>query len=82
MPRVLFTESAHSDLLDEWLFIAQERLDAADRVIDAIHQDALTLSSQPRWGACKLRWLRASGVGRHPPATFCFTCHPYLASQF
>ncbi|MBU6368186.1 MAG: type II toxin-antitoxin system RelE/ParE family toxin [Limnohabitans sp.] len=67
MPRVLFTESAHSDLLDAWLFIAQESLDAADRVIDAIHQDAITLSLQPLMG--RLRVELAKGVRSWPTST-------------
>ena len=37
-----------TDLLEAWLFIAEESIDAADGVIEAIHQEAQTLSLQPQ----------------------------------
>ena len=40
MSRLLFADSAKADLLDAWLFIAEENMDAADGVIDAIPQEA------------------------------------------
>jgi toxin ParE1/3/4 len=50
MTRVLFSLSAKSDLLEAWLFIAEESFDAADGVIEAIHQQVQTLSLQPLMG--------------------------------
>jgi plasmid stabilization system protein ParE len=47
MARVLYTRSAETDLLEAWLFIAEEDPVAADRVLDAIDVEANTLSSQP-----------------------------------
>jgi len=43
MSRVLFSESAKADLLEAWLFIAETNIDAADGVVDAVHQEAQTL---------------------------------------
>jgi len=50
MSRVLFSETAKADLPEAWLFIAEANVDAADGVVDAIHQEAQTLSLQPLRG--------------------------------
>jgi len=47
---VLFAQSAQTDLLEAWLFIAEENMAAADRVLDTIEQEAATLSLQPKMG--------------------------------
>lgn len=67
MSRVLFSESAKADLLEAWLFIAEERIAAADAVIDAIHQEAQILSLQPLMG--RLRSELAEGVRSWPTST-------------
>ncbi len=67
MSQVLFAESAKSDLLEAWLFIAEENMDAADGVIDTIHQEAQTLSLQPLMG--RLRPELAEGVRSWPTST-------------
>ena len=67
MSRVLFAESAKADLIEAWLFIAEESVDAADGVIDAINQEAQTLSSQPLMG--RLRSELAEGVRSWPTST-------------
>lgn len=36
MSAVIFTQSAQTDLLEAWLYIAEENLTAADRVLEAI----------------------------------------------
>lgn len=67
MPRVLFSESAKKDLLEAWLFIAEESMDAADGVVEAIQQEAQTLSLQPlMW---RLRSELAEGVRSWPTST-------------
>jgi toxin ParE1/3/4 len=53
MARVLYTRSAETDLLEAWLFIAEEDPVAADRVLDAIDVEANTLSSQPLMGRAR-----------------------------
>ena len=67
MTQVLFSESAKTDLLEAWLFIAEESIDAADGVIEAIHQEAQTLSLQPLMG--RLRSELSEGVRSWPTST-------------
>jgi toxin ParE1/3/4 len=50
MASVLFSESAKADLLEAWLFIAEESVVSADDLIDAIHQEVKILSLQPLMG--------------------------------
>ena len=67
MSRVLFSESAKADLLEAWLFIAETNIDAADGVVDAVHQEAQTLSLQPLMG--RARPELAEGVRSWPTST-------------
>ncbi len=67
MTQVLFSESAKTDLLEAWLFIAEESIHAADGVIEAIHQEAQTLSLQPLMG--RMRSELAEGVRSWPTST-------------
>lgn len=67
MSRVLFSESAKADLLEAWLFIAEANIDAADGVVDAIHQEVQTLSLQPLMG--RGRPELADGVRSWPTST-------------
>ena len=67
MSRVLFSESAKADLLEAWLFIAEANIDAADGVVDEIHQEAQTLSLQPLMG--RARPELADGVRSWPTST-------------
>lgn len=53
MSRVLFAQSAQADLLEAWLFIAEENVDAADGVIDAIDKEAQILALQPLMGRAR-----------------------------
>ena len=50
MGKVNFAQSAQTDLLEAWLFIAEENLKAADRVRDTIEQEANILATQPLMG--------------------------------
>ena len=67
MTHVLFSESAKSDLLEAWLFVAEESIDAADAVIEAIHQEAQTLALQPLMG--RVRSELAEGIRSWPTST-------------
>jgi len=53
MTQVLYAQSARSDLLEAWLFIAEENMSAADRVLEAIEHEAATLSLQPKMGRAR-----------------------------
>jgi len=53
MATVNFAQSARTDLLETWLFIAEENLNAADRVLDTIEQEAKVLATQPLMGRAR-----------------------------
>lgn len=67
MARVHYTASAQTDLLEAWLFIAEENPVAADRVLDVIEEEAGTLSSNPLMG--RLRPELAAEARSWPTAT-------------
>ena len=67
MASVLFAESAKVDLLEVWLFIADESVASADGVVDAIHQEVKILSLQPLMG--RVRPELAEGVRSWPTST-------------
>ena len=53
MPRLVFTERARADLLEAWLYIAEDNLAAADKVLDTIEQEAKLLLLQPLMGRAR-----------------------------
>lgn len=53
MPEVSFAQSAQTDLLEAWSFIAEESFEAADHVLDVIEKEALTLALQPLMGRAR-----------------------------
>ena len=67
MAGVVFTQSAQTDLLEAWLFIAEENQTAADRTLDAIERQAQALASQPLIG--RARPELAEGVRSWPTST-------------
>lgn len=67
MARVELARSAQTDLLEAWLFIAEENPDAADRVLDAIEREAGVLATQPLMG--RARPELAQGVRSWPTST-------------
>jgi len=67
MPRLLLTQSAQSDLLEAWLFIAEDNPEAADRVLSTIEKEAKTLLVQPLMG--RARPELTEGVRSWPTST-------------
>jgi len=67
MPRVTLTQSAQTDLLEAWLYIAEKNLQAADQLVDAIEQNANTLLRQPLMG--RARPELAQGARSWPTST-------------
>lgn len=67
MSTVLFAQSAQTDLLEAWLFIAEENLSAADKVLDTIEQEANILATQPLMG--RARPDLAEGIRSWPTST-------------
>lgn len=53
MSKLTFTESAQADLLQAWLYVADENLAAADGVLEAIERDAGALLLQPLMGRAR-----------------------------
>jgi addiction module RelE/StbE family toxin len=67
MLRLVFTERAQADLLDAWLYIAEDNLAAADKVLDTVEQEAKLLLLQPLMG--RARSELGSTVRSWPSAT-------------
>lgn len=67
MSTVLFAQGAQTDLLEAWLFIAEENLNAADHVLDTIEQEANILVTQPLMG--RARPDLAEGIRSWPTST-------------
>ena len=53
MLQLVFTERAQADLLEAWLYIAEENLAAADRVLDTVEQESKVLLMQPLMGRAR-----------------------------
>ena len=53
MPRILFTSSAESDLLELWLTIAEDSLVAADKSLDTVQAAVALLATQPEMGRAR-----------------------------
>lgn len=70
MPRIRFTHSAETDLLELWVTIAEENLNAADNVLDVIQSTVTLLAAQPEMG--RARPELAEGLRSLPTRT------PYL----
>jgi addiction module RelE/StbE family toxin len=51
--RLVFTERAQADLLEAWLYIAEDNLAAADRVLDTLEQESKVLLMQPLMGRAR-----------------------------
>jgi plasmid stabilization system protein ParE len=67
MATVLYARSAQTDLLEAWSYIAEEDLEAADRVLDTIEEEAGILATQPLMG--RARPELASGIRSWPTST-------------
>lgn len=74
MAKARFTASAETDLLDLWLFIAEDNLLAADDAVDSIYRSAQLLAEQPMMG--RARPELAAGLRSFPTQT------PYILFHF
>ena len=59
MHRLVFTEQAQADLLEAWLFIAEDNPAAADKVLDTLEKEAKLLLVQPLMGRVRSELGRA-----------------------
>jgi toxin ParE1/3/4 len=53
MPTIRRTAQAEEDLIDIWLYIAQDNPAAADRLLDEIEEKFVLLASQPYLGPAR-----------------------------
>jgi toxin ParE1/3/4 len=67
MHRLVFTERAQADLLEAWLYIAEDNPAAADKVLDTLEQEAKLLLLQSLMG--RARPELGSAVRSWPSAT-------------
>ncbi len=68
MNNLIFSPRAEQDLTEVWDFIAQDDIDAADRVRDDIEQKCQTLADNPGMGRARDELalsLRSFPVGRY-----------------
>lgn len=72
--RVRHSASAETDLLEAWLYIAEDSIEAADRLFDQIETETRTLLMQPKMG--RARDELAAGLRCWPTST------PYLLFYF
>jgi plasmid stabilization system protein ParE len=66
--------SAENDLLEAWLYIAEDSIDAADRLLDRIDAEIRALLMQPKMG--RTRDELAAGLRSWPTST------PYILFYF
>jgi len=50
---VRFTSSAEADLIELWLFVAEDNPAAADREVDSIYETATLIGTQPEIGRAR-----------------------------
>jgi toxin ParE1/3/4 len=53
MPIIKRTSQAEEDLIDIWIYIAEDKLSAADRLLDKIDAKISLLADQPRLGPAR-----------------------------
>ena len=67
MAALHYTASAENDLLEAWLYVAEDNPPAADRVVDTIDREARELLAHPRMG--RKRPELATGLRSWPTST-------------
>lgn len=50
MSEVVLSELAEADLTDIWVFVAQDNAEAADRLLDQLHEKCRFLANSPKAG--------------------------------
>ncbi len=74
MAKVFYSASAENDLLEAWLYVAEDSVSSADRMLDQIEAEAIRLLDQPLTG--RERTELASGIRSWPTST------PYILFYF
>lgn len=74
MGSVFYSASAENDLLEAWLYVAEDSVTAADRMLDQIEAEAISLLDQPLMG--RERNELSPGIRSWPTST------PYILFYF
>jgi plasmid stabilization system protein ParE len=74
MGNVFYSASAENDLLEAWLYVAEDSVIAADRMLDQIEAEAIRLLDQPLMG--RERNELSPGIRSWPTST------PYILFYF
>ena len=74
MAKVFYSASAENDLLEAWLYVAEDSVSSADRMLDQIEAETIQLLDQPLMG--RERSELASGIRSWPTST------PYILFYF
>ncbi|MFZ2973735.1 MAG: type II toxin-antitoxin system RelE/ParE family toxin [Ferribacterium limneticum] len=74
MASLSYSASAENDLLEAWLYVAEDSVSAADRMLDQIEAEAVRLLDQPLMG--RERNELAPGIRSWPTST------PYILFYF
>jgi plasmid stabilization system protein ParE len=64
--KVRHSASAEDDLLEAWLYIAEDSVDAADRLLDQIEIETRTLLIQPEIGQKSIVLRTTPGTSSSP----------------
>lgn len=67
MLEIVYTASAHADLIEAWQFVAEENPQAADQMLDAIEKGIDLLAQQPSMGRPRPELL--NGLRSWPTST-------------
>lgn len=74
MGKVFYSASAENDLLEAWLYVSEDSVTAADRMLDQIEAEAIRLLDQPLMG--RERPDLSPGIRSWPTST------PYILFYF
>lgn len=74
MGNVFYSASAENDLLEAWLYVAEDSVIAADRMLDQIEAEVIRLLDQPLMG--RERNELSPGIRSWPTST------PYILFYF
>jgi plasmid stabilization system protein ParE len=74
MGKMVYSASAENDLLEAWLYVAEDSVTAADRMLDQIEAEAIHLLDQPLMG--RERSELSPGIRSWPTST------PYILFYF
>lgn len=50
MARILYSNKAHTDLLEIWSYIAEKNIKSADKLLDDIAEKCILISKNPKLG--------------------------------